>query len=351
MCALILTPARELAVQIAEQLTAVGKPMNVHVLTVIGGMNSIHQTAELQNNPHIVVGTPGRCAQLVAQGSLRLRKLAFLVLDEADRLISQGFEEDLATILKHSNRRRQTLLFSATMNKSLEELEGMSMKNPFHWDQNAARDGGEGFATVRSLTQRMMLVPEAARDAYVVYLARTYASADTSLILFCNTVEDTAQLAHMLEHLLADDGVSVVTLHSLLAQSERSSALVAFRSGSARVLVASDVASRGLDIPLTDLVINCHVPPEIPRYVHRVGRTARAGRKGVAITLVGPNEVGRLLGIEDVIGIKLEEHPAPEDEVLSFLPEANAAREMARLWWDETMSESNKRRKTSVRGD
>lgn len=153
------------------------------------------------------------------------------------------------------------------------------------------------------------------------------------MMLFCPSVEECALLFHMLDSLV---DVKCAQLHSMMRQEDRTEAVAQFRSGAARILVATDVASRGLDIPHTDLVINCSCPTMVEDYVHRVGRTARAGRDGLAITLVTQFEVALLLDIEERIGIKLQEHETDEQEVLQFMPEANAARRLSQVWWKES---------------
>ena len=303
----------------------------------------VEQSRVLDSRPHVVVATPGRLAELLSLGGLSLAKLSFLVLDEADRLLSLGFEAELKVVLQKCPSKRQTMLFSATMSPTIRTLEGMALRDPFRFDQAS----GSALLTVKTLRQEYMLVPEACRDAYVVYLARSYSDDNVSLIVFCATVEDCAQVHHMLESLLESQ---VVSLHSLMSQPQRLRSLTEFRNGRAKVLVATDVAARGLDIPMTDLVVNCSVPSDPATYVHRVGRTARAGRSGCSITLVSQFEVGLMLAVEDQIGMKLAEHPHKEEEVLKFLPEANAARGVAALWWEEQgLAERNEKRKDEGR--
>uniref|UniRef100_A0A9L0SR98 RNA helicase n=1 Tax=Equus caballus TaxID=9796 RepID=A0A9L0SR98_HORSE len=270
---LVLTPTRELAYQIAEQFRVLGKPLGLKDCIIVGGMDMVAQALELSRKPHVVIATPGRLADhLRSSSTFSIKKIRFLVLDEADRLLEQGctdFTVDLEAILAAVPARRQTLLFSATLTDTLRELQGLATNQPFFWEAQAP------VRTVEQLDQRYLLVPEKVKDAYLVHLIQNFQDEhqDWSIIIFTNTCKTCQILCMMLRKF----GFPAVALHSTMRQKERFAALAKFKSSIYRILIATDVASRGLDIPTVQVVIN-HNTPGLPKiYIHRVGRTARAG--------------------------------------------------------------------------
>ncbi|URE01343.1 DEAD-box ATP-dependent RNA helicase [Musa troglodytarum] len=275
--ALVVTPTRELACQLAEQFRALGSSLNVRCTLIVGGMDMLGQARALAQRPHVVVATPGRIKTLLEEDPdipAVFSKTKFLVLDEADRVLDVGFEEELQVIFKFLPKSRQTLLFSATMTDELRALLEISQNRSYFYE---AYEGS----------------------------------------------------CHLLSLLLEELDQAVVALHSHKSQSLRLSALNRFKSGQVSVLVATDVASRGLDIPTVDLVINYDVPRYARDYVHRVGRTARAGRGGLSISFVTQNDVDLIHEIEAIIGKQLTEYECEEKTVLEDITKVYKARRVA----------------------
>mmetsp|Transcript_40620 Transcript_40620/g.44085 ORF Transcript_40620/g.44085 Transcript_40620/m.44085 type:complete len:618 (+) Transcript_40620:80-1933(+) len=411
--AVIVSPTRELAKQIHQQVLALGSSYNVESTLVVGGMDMTRQSSTLEHRkPHFVVATPGRLAELLRGPSPpQLQHVRFLVLDEADRLLTanSGFERDVAELLLHCNRNKrtqcQTLLFSATMTRSLKSVEEMAgagkgrlpmkkfiirddrnkdgnrnekgKKNDddksikrqkiiladdekdvdnIHdinsnddgdcgsYDDDSKNDDGKGDTfieqnltpeTPAGLKQEYIFMPSRVRDAYLLTTIRTLLSNGgrandndgrrawrgknrrdgndpenddgkaegkaRSTIVFVGTCERAALVSEIFSHV----GIENVALHSLLSQNRRLAALAKFKSQQVRVLVATDIASRGLDVPSVDLVINSELPRDPVSYVHRIGRTARAGRRGRAISLVSETDISLVHAAEEITGRSL----------------------------------------------
>ncbi|KAL1944597.1 hypothetical protein VTO73DRAFT_3027 [Trametes versicolor] len=301
--ACVLAPTRELAVQIAQQFESIGSAMGVRCATVIGGVDIMAQKVALAKKPHIVVATPGRLNDhLEETKGFSLRSLQFLVLDEADRLLDMDFGPIIDKILKVIPKERTTYLFSATMTTKVAKLQRASLSNPVRIEVNSK------YSTVSTLLQYYLLIPLPQKDVHLIYLANTL--AQNSIIIFTRTVHDAQRLSIILRTL----GFPAIPLHGQLSQSARLGALGKFKSGGRKVLVATDVASRGLDIPSVDVVINYDIPTHSKDYIHRVGRTARAGRSGKSVTLVTQYDVELVLRIEQVIGKKMELWPVDKEE-------------------------------------
>eukprot|EP00178_Gracilaria_changii_P013333 TRINITY_DN376_c1_g2_i1.p1 TRINITY_DN376_c1_g2~~TRINITY_DN376_c1_g2_i1.p1 ORF type:complete len:473 (-),score=113.29 TRINITY_DN376_c1_g2_i1:5382-6734(-) len=324
--ALVLTPTRELAFQIAQQISALGARIAVRQLVLVGGVHQLTQAAALAKLPHVVVATPGRLALMISKQYVSLRKLRFLVLDEADRLLDASYLHDLLLILKAcSAPRPQTLMFSATITSSLNQLQqlAVSRNNAFRFDARHNQ-----FATVHSLTQRYIFLPEHLKECHLVDLLKQQ-FASSSVIVFVARCE-TAQLLLSMLNLLGMN--KVAALHSDMKQHARIESLQRFKAKVVRALIATDVASRGLDIPSCDLVINYDLPRAVCTYVHRVGRTARAGRSGLALSFVAQHDVQLVQAIERKIERKLQLHEASsEQHILSNLPMTLKARQIARM--------------------
>nr|CAI5868328.1 unnamed protein product [Callosobruchus analis] len=299
--ALILTPTRELAFQIADQFTVIGKPISLRICVIVGGMDMVEQGIQLTKRPHIVIATPGRLADhLESCNTFSLSKIQFLVLDEADRLLSGQFDKQIKTIFHALPKKRQNLFFSATITDALEKLK-VTKTEVFMYESTSHSE----VATVEGLDQQYVLCPKDVRDAYLVQTVREFRGINSkgNIIIFTNTCK-TCQILSMT---LGEVGFENVALHSMLPQSQRLAALARFKSNTVKILIATDVASRGLDIPTVALVIN-HILPKLPKeYIHRVGRTARAGRCGKAISLITPYDIKLLQNIEEHIHIKLKE--------------------------------------------
>ncbi|KAF9264770.1 DEAD-domain-containing protein [Marasmius fiardii PR-910] len=336
MFACVLAPTRELAYQISNQFEALGGAMGVRCAVVVGGMEMTAQAVALAKRPHIVVATPGRLNDhLENTKGFNLRSLKFLVLDEADRLLDMDFGPVIDKILKAIPKERSTYLFSATMTTKVAKLQRASLSNPVRVEVSTK------YQTVSTLLQYYSLMPLKDKDVYLVYLCNSL--AQNSVIIFTRTVHDAARLSIILRTL----GFPAVPLHGQLSQSQRLGALSKFKSGGRKILVATDVASRGLDIPSVDVVINFDIPTHSKDYIHRVGRTARAGRAGKSITLVTQYDVELIQRIEKVIGKKMELWPSDSEEV-ALLKERVA--EAGRLATNELKEQGGTGKRKRARG-
>ncbi|CAN4097098.1 unnamed protein product [Withania somnifera] len=322
---LVVTPTRELAFQLAEQFRALGSCLNLRCAVVVGGMDMINQTKILMQRPHVVIATPGRIKVLIEQNPdipPVFSRTKFLVLDEADRVLDIGFEEELRTIFQCLPKNRQTLLFSATMTSNLQTLLELSANKAYFYEAY------EGFKTVESLKQQYIFIPKNVKDVYLQYiLSKIKDIGVRSAIIFVSTCRICQLLGLLLEELEID----AASLHSYKSQSLRLSSLHKFKSGQVPILVATDVASRGLDIPTVDLVINYDIPRYPQDYVHRVGRTARAGRGGLAVSFVTQNDVDLIHEIEAVLGKQLEKFECKENEVLADITKVYKAKRVASM--------------------
>ncbi|MFC5568784.1 ATP-dependent RNA helicase DbpA [Lysobacter yangpyeongensis] len=292
--ALVLCPTRELADQVAKHIRklATGIP-NVKLTTLTGGVALAPQLASLaQHAPHVVVGTPGRVQELLRKRALDLRDVRVLVLDEADRMLDMGFEEPIREIVGKTPSNRQTLLFSATYPESIRAIAGNLLREPLE----VTVEGAQQQATI---DQRFFDVDPAQKPAALAGLLMEY--NPESAVVFCNMKRDIDDVAASLAHL----GYSALALHGDLEQRDRDEVLVRFANRSCNVLVASDVAARGLDIHDLGAVINYDVPTDADTYVHRIGRTGRAGRNGIALTLCTPRELPRSTALAQQLGIAI----------------------------------------------
>ncbi|RQM07356.1 hypothetical protein DH86_00003091 [Scytalidium sp. 3C] len=317
---LILAPTRELAFQISQSFEALGSLISVRCAVIVGGMDMVSQSIALGKKPHIVVATPGRLLDhLENTKGFSLRSLKYLVMDEADRLLDLDFGPILEKILKVLPRERRTYLFSATMSSKVESLQRASLRDPLRVSISSNK-----YQTVSTLLQTYLFIPHPHKDTYLIYLLTEFAGQ--TAIIFTRTVNETQRLAILLRTL----GFGAIPLHGQLSQSARLGALNKFRAGSREILVATDVAARGLDIPSVDVVLNYDLPPDSKTYIHRVGRTARAGRSGRAISLVTQYDVEIWLRIEAALGKKLKEYDTVKDEVMVFKPRVEEAQRHAK---------------------
>jgi len=348
--ALVLTPTRELAYQIADQFHVIGTGMRLRTCVVVGGRDTVLQSQDLDKRPHIVIATPGRLADHIENNStFNLARVKYLVLDEADRLLEGGFDEQLSTIIKAVPTKRQTLLFTATSAPVIHQTISACPNDPHVWECDTVSDT----ATVTTLEQRFILTPAEAKNGYLTQLVldtREKQPRD-SIMIFTKT----CKTAELLERTFTKLSVNCSSLHSMKSQKDRMSAMAQFKSNQTKVLLATDVASRGLDIPEVQLVINHNVPSESRDYVHRVGRTARAGRVGKAVTLVTPTQVGLLQAIERDTKVRMEELSLNEERVAEILVQVNttlreADIEMGEQDWDERRN-INKRKKIIMQGE
>ncbi|CAH2087778.1 unnamed protein product [Euphydryas editha] len=319
--ALVLTPTHELAYQIADQFLILGQPLNLRVCIVTGGSDQLEESLKLAKRPHIVVAMPGRLADHISGcDTFSLKKIKYLVLDEADRLFSESFQEDLETIFEALPQKRQNLLFSATITEDVKESKLL----PLNKDKLTTWSENDPQLTVNTLDQRYVVCPAYARDVYLVQTLRKYRETKPSshVIVFTDTKKECQVLSMMLNAI----GMDNVCLHGFMRQKERLSALTQFRSNLKCTLIATNVAARGLDIPTVDLVVNHKLPLEPKEYIHRVGRTARAGRSGLAISLITPYDILRLGEIEDQIKTKLSEYKIDDDEAVRVFTTVSVTR-------------------------
>ncbi|KAJ3301004.1 hypothetical protein HDU76_005904 [Blyttiomyces sp. JEL0837] len=320
--ALVLTPTRELAFQIAEQFRVLGSGINLKQSVVVGGLDMMKQAIELSRKPHVIIATPGRLVDHIRSSgnAVNLKRLKFLVLDEVDRLLDDSFAEDLEEILNNVPKRRQTLLFTATMTPEIEAFPFSAESKPFIY-QCASR-----FDTVDTLDQRYVFIPSAVRDAYLAYLIRNDFK-EKSMIIFTGKCRTSQRIHVMLKEL----GLRSAALHAQMSQNDRLGSLAKFKGGIVPILIATDVGSRGLDIPTVQVVMNYELPADATDYVHRVGRTARAGRGGLSISLVTERDIDVLHSIESKTKKKLEEYKVDEAPVLETLNEVGLAKRVANM--------------------
>lgn len=296
--ALVLAPTRELAKQIAEEFNQ--SAPHLSITCIYGGSSYVLQEKALTRGVDIVVGTPGRIIDHLERKTLILDEVQFAVLDEADEMLNVGFAEAVETILKHTAEDRQTLLFSATLTPSVIRLARAYMRSPVTVDLI-----GENTSKASQTVTHLAIKVGRSRTRVLVDLLSVY--NPERAIVFTRTKREADELA--LE--LVGRGIEAEGLHGDLAQAQRERALAAFRSGRTRVLVATDVAARGLDIPEVDVVVQYHVPQDHESYVHRSGRTGRAGRSGVAIVMYAPKEQHAIRQLESATGARFEKVEPP----------------------------------------
>ncbi|KAG2146772.1 P-loop containing nucleoside triphosphate hydrolase protein [Suillus clintonianus] len=367
--ALVLTPTRELAFQISEQFAVLGSAIGVRTSVIVGGMDMMTQALELSGHPHVVVATPGRIVDHLrsSNGEWDLSRVKFLVLDEADRLLTSTFSPELKYLFETLPSDRQTCLFTATLTQAIESLVEAPPRpgkvKPFvHRTLSTVE-------TVATLKQHYVLVPSHVREPYLYHLLCNPPESVASLrrappepiklgkprgnsryrgktresrkpdpdediplqppptIIFCTKPRTVAYLTYLLQTL----SIRSTALHSRLTQRERLTSLSLFRSSFIPVLVSTDVGARGLDIEDVAMVINWDLPNEPEEYTHRVGRTARAGKGGVAISFVTEKDEERVSKIEGRIGIQLEAMTMPENKVLEKLNAVSTAKRVANM--------------------
>lgn len=332
----VLAPTRELAYQIAEQFNALGSFMGLRTTVIIGGEDMMKQSLSLSKKPHVIVATPGRLLDhLEKTKGFSLRTLKFLVMDEADRLLDLDFTEPINRILKIIPQQRRTFLFSATPTKKVEQLQRASLANPVRISVSSR------ITTVDTLKENMIITPHQIKDATLVYILSELAAGKT-VIVFVQTKEEGVRLPLVLDSL----GLLSIGINGGMSQSARLGALNKFRAGSRKILVATNLAARGLDIPSVDMVINYSVPDNKDDYIHRVGRTARAGKAGRAITLVCQYDVPIYLAIErDVHGDKKIEQLQIDKQEVALLQGSvdQAQREAKRKMKDMDNKKGGKR--------
>ncbi|MBK3749955.1 ATP-dependent RNA helicase DbpA [Stutzerimonas balearica] len=295
--ALVLCPTRELADQVAKELRRLARAAgNIKILTLCGGVPIGPQIGSLEHGAHVIVGTPGRVQEHLRKATLRLDGLNTLVLDEADRMLDMGFHDAIAEIVAQTPERRQTLLFSATYPEGVEQLAARFLREPLRVEVQALHDDSQ-------IEQRFYEIAPEQRMEAVMRLLECF--RPQSCVAFCFTRQQCQELVDYLEA----RGIYAQPLHGDMEQRERDQVLAMFANRSLSVLVATDVAARGLDIDALDLVINVELARDPEVHVHRIGRTGRAGRKGMAASLVAPAEAHRAQAIEHLQQAPLVWHP------------------------------------------
>ena len=298
--ALVLCPTRELADQVTTEIRRLARSEdNIKTLTLCGGLPMRNQQASLEHGAHVVVGTPGRIIDHLERGALQLGALNTLVLDEADRMLDMGFFDDIATIAKRCPKQRQTLLFSATYPEGIAKLSQQFLRTPKEVKLRSQVDASQ-------IEQRFYEVRENERLHAVSLLLQHFRPVST--LAFCNTKQQCRDLAEVLRA----QGFAALALHGELEQRERDQVLVQFANRSCSVLVATDVAARGLDIAQLEAVINVDTTPDPQLHIHRIGRTGRVDAKGLALSLASLDEMGSVGKIELVQGREVQWHPLTE---------------------------------------
>lgn len=318
---LVLAPTRELATQIGQAFEALGSLISLRCAVIVGGLDMVPQSIALSKKPHVIVATPGRLVDhLEKTKGFSLRTLKYLVMDEADRLLDMDFGPSIDKMLKFIPRDRRTFLFSATMSSKVESLQRASLRDPVRVSISSNK-----YQTVSTLLQHYLFIPHVRKDTYLIFLVNEFAGQ--SIIIFTRTVYEAQRTAILLRTL----GFGAIPLHGQLSQTARLGALNKFRSGARNILVATDVAARGLDIPRVDVVLNYDLPQDSKTYIHRVGRTARAGKSGVALSLITQYDLELFQRIEAALGKKLDEYPSQTEEVLAFQARVEEAQRIAKV--------------------
>ena len=301
--ALILCPTRELCLQISKDIASYSKYLSkIRSLAVYGGSNISEQIRGLKNNPQIVIGTPGRVNDMLKRGVLKINQIQWLILDEADEMLSMGFKAELETILKETPKDRQTLLFSATMSKQVEAIAKNYMKG-------AQKISAGGINEVKkNITHKFVMV----RDRQKNNGLRRVLDANPNIYsnIFCRTRMESQHVADFLMH----QGYAADALHGDLSQSQRDMVMKKFRLKNLRILVATDVAARGLDVKDLTHVIHYSLPDDPEVFIHRIGRTGRAGKDGESIAIIRPSEMVKFNRIKKETSIKVEEMKIPTKE-------------------------------------
>jgi ATP-dependent RNA helicase RhlE len=301
--ALILSPTRELAAQIGERFSVYSKNLDIRHKVIFGGVKQNPQVRALQKGLDILVATPGRLLDLINQKYIDLGRVEFFVLDEADRMLDMGFIRDIQKVLKLLPKRRQNLLFSATMPNSIADLAGSFLNNSIMIDVSPKE------VTVERIEQKLMFVRKADKRRLLVKIIKE--EKVKRGIVFTRTKHGANRLVKQLDQ----SGINAAAIHGNKSQGARTKALAGFKDGGVPILVATDIASRGIDVEGITHVFNYDLPNEPESYVHRIGRTARAGRSGIAYGFCDDSESGYLVGIQQLIGYDI---PVDEDHDFHF---------------------------------
>ncbi|MGE5943724.1 MAG: DEAD/DEAH box helicase [Flavobacteriales bacterium] len=308
--ALILTPTRELAAQVYANVKEYSEFVNIRSAVIFGGVNQKPQIATMRQGIDVLVATPGRLLDLINQNHISLKRVEILVLDEADRMLDMGFLRDIERIIKLMPEKRQNLMFSATFSADIKKLAHGILNHPVQVEATPEN------TTVDAISQKVYRVSKNLKSDLIIKLISE--GNWKQVLVFGRTKHGANKLAEK----LGKAGITTAAIHGNKSQGARTKALEGFKKGSVRVLVATDIAARGLDIPLLPHVINFEIPNIPEDYVHRIGRTGRAGAVGEAISLVSPDETTFLRDIEKLVGMKI-----PSELIAGFEPDPNASTE------------------------
>lgn len=309
---LVLCPTRELADQVAKELRRLARYMpNIKILTLCGGQPFGAQRDSLQHAPHVIVATPGRLLDHLKKETVKLDALQTLVLDEADRMLDMGFADAIDEVISHAPQDRQTLLFSATWPTAIAAISSRVQRSPETIEIDSVDE-------LPSVEQQFYEISRSGKISLLQKLLSKHQPA--SCVVFCNTKKDCQAVCDA----LSESNQSVLALHGDMEQRDRDQTLVRFANGSSRVLVATDVAARGLDIKALEMVINYELSWDPEVHVHRIGRTARAGESGLAISLCAPEEAQRASVLAEMLNLSLNWQPAPTGGTIKPLEAAMA---------------------------
>ncbi|MFW5773767.1 MAG: DEAD/DEAH box helicase [Tangfeifania sp.] len=326
---LILSPTRELALQIASDLENYAKHLKkINIAVVYGGADIKKQINQLERGAQIVVGTPGRTLDLIKRKKLKVNEIRWLVLDEADEMLSMGFKDDLDAILETSPAEKQTLLFSATMPKEIVSIANKYMNNPFEISAGKKNIGAE------NVEHHYYLIH--AKDRYIALKRIADLNPNIYGIIFCRTRAETKDVADKLMR----DGYNADALHGDLSQAQRDHVMARFRNKHLQMLVATDVAARGLDVNDLTHVINYNLPDDPEIYIHRSGRTGRAGKRGISVTLIHLREKGKLRQVEKSVNKKFIQQQVPSGKEICEKQLFNLIDRMEQVDVNETEIES-----------
>ncbi len=303
---LVLAPTRELAIQIDEAFQIVARPFGIRTACLIGGASMYEQIRTLRKNPRVIIATPGRLIDHMEQRNILLNYVVMLVLDEADRMLDMGFAPQVDKILRFLPKERQTMLFSATIPREVMQIAAKYMKLPVSVEIAPSGTAAE------HVTQELFIVR---KDAKSQVLRKLLAQYHGSILLFSRTKHNAGKIAHSIRGM----GYSAAEIHSNRSLGQRREALGGFKSGKYKVLVATDIAARGIDVTGIEVVINYDLPEDAQNYVHRIGRTGRAGHKGHAISFATPDQSGDVKNIEKLIrtSLPIAKHPEiPQEQFI-----------------------------------
>jgi len=303
--ALVITPTRELAIQIAESFSTYGKYTGIRNTVIFGGVKQAAQTSSIRNGVDVLVATPGRLLDLMDQGYVRLNDIEYFVLDEADRMLDMGFIHDIRKIIAKLPLKRQSLFFSATMPGNIVELSKKILRNPMKIEATPTA------TTAETVQQFLYYTNKASKTDLLKHILKDHKIAQ--VLLFARTKHGADKIVRNLTH----QNIKAAAIHGDKAQNQRQKALAQFKDGQIRVLVATDIAARGIDIDKLKYVINYDIPNIAETYVHRIGRSGRAGEEGTSISMCEPEENGFVKDIEKLINQKIKlinNNPFPQTE-------------------------------------